>query len=205
FPAMTFPRPLTLTGSAKFDGGQHTLRVNSDVVVDDRLSGRSHIVATGVMGLANGVFTARDLHTRMLPLQTGLMKAIAPKLFLNGALSGTATVNGSSAAIMTAVGDVTHVDRGAVSHGTGRFAFRPRGLLWVDMDMQMHPLSLVTVGRFSAPSRGLRGVGTGPLHLRGNITSMAINTRMTSAGGGFVDVWGTMGLVMTVSVYRLVF
>src|SRR5207237_919322 len=111
FPAMTFPRPLTLTGSAKFDGGQHALRVNSDVVVDDRLSGRSHIVATGVMGLANGVFTARDLHTRMLPLQTGLMKAIAPKLFLNGALCGTATLTGSIADIVPAVASSTCVVR----------------------------------------------------------------------------------------------
>ncbi len=205
FPAMTFPRPLTLTGKASFDGGQHALRVNSDVVVDDRLSGRSHIVATGIMGLATGVFTARDLHTRMLPLQTGLMKAIAPKLFLNGTLSGTATLNGSSAAIMTAVGDVTHVDRGAVSHGNGRFAFRPRGLLWVDMDMRMHPLSLVTVGRFSAPSLGLRGSATGPLRLRGNINNMAINTQMTTGGGGFVDVRGTMDLASRVTGYNLEF
>src|SRR5437762_2129169 len=205
FPAMTFPRPLTLTGKATFDGGQHALRVNSDVVVDDRLSGRSHIVATGVMGLANGVFTARELHTRMLPLQTGLMKAIAPKLFLNGTLSGTATLNGSSAAIMTAVGDVTHVDRGAVSHGTGRFAFRPRGLLWIDMDMRMHPLSLVTVGRFSAPSLGLRGSATGPLRLRGNINNMAINTQMTIPGGGFADVRGTMDLASRVTGYNLEF
>jgi translocation and assembly module TamB len=205
FPAMTFPRPLTLSGRASFDGGQHALRVNSDVVVDDRLSGRSHIVATGVMGLANGVFTARDLRTRMLPLQTGLMKAIAPKLFLNGTLSGNATLNGSSAAIMTAVGDVTHVDRGAVSHGTGRFAFRPRGLLWVDMDMRMHPLSLVTVGRFSAPSLGLRGSATGPLRLRGNINNMAINTQMNLAGGGYVDLRGTMDLASRVTGYNLEF
>ncbi len=205
FPAMKFPRPLTLAGTARFDGGQHALTVNSDVVVDDRLSGRSHIAATGVMGLANGVFTARDLHTRMLPLQTGLMKAIAPKLFLNGTLSGTATLNGSSVAIMTAVGDVTHVDRGAVSHGTGRFAFRPRGLLWVDMNMQMHPLSLVTVGRFSAPSLGLRGMATGPLRLRGNINNMAINTQMAIAAGGFVDVRGTMDLASRVTGYNLEF
>jgi translocation and assembly module TamB len=205
FPAMTFPRPLTLTGRASFDGGQHALRVNSDVVVDDRQSGRSHIVATGVMGLANGVFTARDLRTRMLPLQTGLMKAIAPKLFLNGTLSGNATLNGSSAAIMTAVGDVTHVDRGAVSHGTGRFAFRPRGLLWVDMDMRMHPLSLVTVGRFSAPGLGLRGTASGPLRLRGSINNMAINTQMNVAGGGFVDIRGTMDLASRVTGYNLEF
>src|SRR5207237_8072029 len=202
FPAMTFPRPLTLTGSAKFDGGEHSLRVNSDVVVDDRLSGRSHLVATGTMGLAHGVFTARDLHTRMLPMQTGLMKAIAPKFVHNGTSSGTATLNGSSAAIMTAVGDVTHVDRGALSRATGRFAFRPRGLMWVDMDAQMHPLSLVTLGRISAPTLGLRGNASGALRMTGSINSMSINSQMTIAGGGgFVDVRGTMDLASRVTGY----
>ena len=205
FPTMTFPRPLTLTGSAKFNGGEHALRVNGDVVVDDRLSGRSHLIADGTMGLAGGVFTARDLHTRMLPLQTGLMKAIAPKLFLNGTLSGTATLNGSSLGIMTAVGDVTHVDRGAVSHATGRFAFRPRGLLWVDVDAQMHPMSLVTFGRIAAPTLGLHGNASGPLRLRGSINDMSVNTQMTIAGGGFVDVRGTMDLESKETGYNLVF
>ena len=205
FPTMTFPRPLTLTGKAKFDGGEHALRVNGDVVVDDRLSGRSHLVAVGTMGLAGGVFTARDLRTRMLPLQTGLMKAIAPKLFLNGTLSGTATLNGSSAAIMTAVGDITHVDRGAVSHATGRFAFRPRGLLWVDVDARMHPLSLVTFGRIAAPTLGLHGNASGPLRLRGSINNMSVNTQMTIAGGGYVDVRGTMDLASRQTGYNLQF
>ena len=207
FPAMTFPRPLTLTGNAKFFGGEHALRVvSSDLVVDDRLSGRSHLMANGTMGLAGGVFTARDLRTRLLPLQTGLMKAIAPKLFLNGTLSGTATLNGSSAAIMTAVGDVTHVDRGAASHATGRFAFRPRGLLWVDVDAQMHPLSLVTFGRIAAPTLGLRGNGSGALRMRGNLNNMAINSQMTIAGGGgFVDVRGTMDLASRATGYNLRF
>jgi translocation and assembly module TamB len=205
FPAMKFPRPLTLTGSAKFNGGEHALNVNGDVVIDDRQSGRSHLVANGVMGLSGGVFTARDLHTRMLPLQTGLMKALAPKLFLNGTLSGTATLNGSSAAIMTAVGDVTHVDRGATSRATGRFAFRSRGLLWFDIDAQMHPLSLVTLGRISAPSLGLRGSATGPLRLKGTINDLAINSQMEVAGGGFVDVRGTMDLASRVTGYNLEF
>jgi len=205
FPAITFPRPLTLTGKAAFSGGEHSLRVNGDVVIDDRLSGRSHLIADGTMGLSKGVFTARDLHTRMLPLQTGLMKALVPKLFLSGELSGTATLNGSTAGIMTAVGDVTHVDRGALSRATGRFAFRPTGILWVDVDAQMHPLSLVTLGRFSAPSLGLRGTASGPLKLKGTINNLAINTQMTISDGGYVDVRGTMDLFSRETGYNLDF
>src|SRR4051812_535474 len=202
---MTFPRPLVLTGKAAFNGGEHSMRVNADVVVDDRLSGRSHLVATGLMGLSKGVFTASDLHTRMLPLQTGLMKALVPKLFLSGTLAGTATLNGSSAGIMTAVGDVTHVDRGALSRATGRFAFRSQGVLWVDVDAQMHPLSLVTLGRFSAPTLGLRGNATGPMRLKGTINNLAINSQMTIANGGYVDVRGTMDLFSKETGYNLNF
>src|SRR6267378_4686024 len=109
FPAMKFPRPLTLTGQAKFDGGEHSLKINGDVTVDDRLSGRSRLIGNGLMGLALGIFNARDLHVRMAPLQMGLAKAIAPSIKLGGTLTGIVTLNGTTAGIMTAQGDVTHV------------------------------------------------------------------------------------------------
>src|SRR5258706_14715523 len=99
FPTMTFPRPLTLTGKAKFDGGEHSLNVNGDVVVDDRLSGRSHLAAVGVMGLSKGVFTPRDPHARTPPLPLNLAKAPAPPLNPNGTMTGTAPLNGPPAAI----------------------------------------------------------------------------------------------------------
>jgi len=204
FPAMKFPRPLTLTGRAAFDGGQHALRINGDVVVDDRLSGRSRLVGNGVMGLANGIFTARDLHVRMLPLQMGLARAIAPSIKLGGALSGTATVNGSTAAIITAQGDVTHVERGEVSRATGRAAMRVRGMPWFDVDAQMHPLALATLGRFM-PSVGLRGSASGPVRLTGAQNNLAINSQLTFPDGGFLDLRGTMDFASRETGYNLEF
>jgi translocation and assembly module TamB len=204
FPAMTFPRPLTLTGRAAFDGGQRSLRINGDIVVDDRLSGRSHLVGNGVMGLSNGIFTARDLHVRMLPLQMGLARAIAPSAKLGGSISGTATLNGSSAAIMTAQGDVTHVEGGAVSHAIGRAAIRGRGMPWFDVDARMHPLALATLGRFM-PSVGLRGSATGPVRLKGNLNNLAVNTQLTFPDGGFLDLRGTMDLASRQTGYNLEF
>jgi hypothetical protein len=204
FPTMTFPRPLTLTGKATFDGGEHSLTVNGDVLVDDRLSGRSHLLAVGVMGLSKGIFTARDLHVRMLPLQMRLAKSLAPTLKLAGTLTGTATLNGSSAAIMTAQGDVTHVENGAVSHATGRAAMRARGKPWYDVDAVMHPLALATLGIYM-PSVGLIGSASGPVHLKGYEDNLALNTQLTFPDGGFLDLRGTMDLLSKETGYDLQF
>lgn len=204
FPTMKFPRPLTLTGNAKFNGGEHALNVDGDVVIDDRESGRSHLVAVGLMGLSNNVFTARDLHVRMLPLQMGLAKMIAPSIKIGGTLSGTATLNGSSASVMTAQGDVTHVQNGAVSHATGRAAMRMRGMPWFDVDARMHPIALATLGQFM-PSVGLRGSASGPVKLRGNLNDLAINTQLTFPDGGYLDLRGTMDLASRETGYNLNF
>jgi translocation and assembly module TamB len=204
FPTMKFPRPLTLTGQAKFAGGEHSLRVNGDVTVDDRLSGRSRLIANGVMGLANGVFNARDLHVRMVPLQMGLANAIAPSIKLGGTLTGNVTLNGTTAAIMMAQGDVTHVELGGLSRATGRASMRVHGLPWFDVDARMHPLSLATIGRF-APSVGLRGSASGPVRLKGALNDLAINTQLTFRDGGFLDLHGTMDLASSVTGYNLDF
>ena len=204
FPTMKFPRPLTLTGQAKFAGGEHSLRVNADVTVDDRLSGRSRLIATGVMGLVSGVFNARDLHVRMVPLQMGLAKAVAPSIKLGGALTGNVTLNGTTAAIMMAQGDVTHVEHGAVSRASGRASMRVKGMPWFDVDAQMHPLALATLGTFM-PSVGLRGSANGPLKLKGSLSDLAINTQLTFRDGGFLDLRGTMDLASSVTGYNLDF
>jgi translocation and assembly module TamB len=204
FPAMKFPRPLTLTGQAKFDGGEHSLKIDGDVTVDDRLSGRSRLIGNGLMGLALGIFNARDLHVRMAPLQMGLAKAIAPSIKIGGTLTGTMTLNGTTAGIMTAQGDVTHVEMGAISRATGRASMRPHGLPWYDVDARMHPLALATLGRFM-PSVGLRGSASGPLKLKGPINDLAINTQLTFPDGGFLDLRGTMDIASKTTGYNLDF
>ena len=206
FPALTFPRPLILTGRAAFDGGQHALRVNGDVVVDDAKSGRSHLVGNGVMGLAGSVFTASNLRVTMRPLEIDLARAVIPTIPapLQGTLSGTMTLNGSSTGIMTAVGDVTHVDRGALTRATGRASFRNGAVGYWDVDARMHPLSLATLGRFM-PSVGLRGVASGPVRVRGNTNNLAINTQLTFADGGYLDLRGTMDLYSRQPGYNLTF
>ncbi|MGI8402216.1 MAG: translocation/assembly module TamB domain-containing protein [Gemmatimonadaceae bacterium] len=204
FPTMKFPRPLTLTGQAKFTGGEHSLVVNGDLTIDDRLSGRSRLVANGVMGLANGIFNARDLHVRMLPLQMLLARALAPTLKLAGTMTGTATLNGTTTGVMTAQGDVTHVQNGAVTHATGRAGMRGVGIPWYDVDARMHPLALATLGIYM-PTVGLRGSATGPLRLKGPENNLAINTQLTFSDGGYLDLRGTMDLLSKATGYDVTF
>ncbi|MEX2110223.1 MAG: translocation/assembly module TamB domain-containing protein [Gemmatimonadaceae bacterium] len=202
FPIGPLPRHGLLAGRAEFDGGQHSLRVDADVTFDEERSGRSRVAAVGILGLDDGVFNARNLRVRMLPLQMELAKAASPTLPMRGTLTGTATLNGSTATQMIAVGDVTHVDRGARSRAIGRATVRTRGLRWFDIDAQMEPISLVTVGRF-VPDLGLRGSATGPVRLRGTLSNLAVNSELTFPDGGFADLRGTVDLASRVKGYNL--
>ena len=193
FPDVKLPFQGLLAGRAKFDGGQHSLLVDGDLTIDDRASGRSRVAAVGVLGLDKGVFNARDLRVRMVPLQMRLAEAFSRDLPLGGTLTGTAVLNGSTATTMMARGDVTHVERGARSRAVGRATFRMDGLGWLDIDAQMRPLSLATVGRFM-PGVGLRGTATGPVRLKGPLGNLAVNSALTFSDGGFLDVQGTLDL-----------
>ena len=68
----------------------------------------------------------------------------------------------------------------------------------------MHPLSLVTLGRFM-PTVGLRGSANGPMRLKGPINDLAIITQLTFPDGGFLDLRGTMDLASKVTGYNLDF
>jgi translocation and assembly module TamB len=196
FPTVKPPRQGLISGHAKLEGGQHALDVNGDVTFDERRSGRSRVVAVGRVGFGVGTFNARDLHLTLRPLQVDLAKAFAPSIPVGGTLSGTAVLNGSTNSRMVARGDITHVDRGAVSHLTGSASFRtaPGATLansFFDVDAELHPLSLVEVGRIF-PKAGLRGSATGPLRLTGTTRNLAINTDLSFPDGGHAKVVGRL-------------
>jgi hypothetical protein len=174
FPTVKPPRHGLISGRAQLEGGQHALDVNGDVTFDERRSGRSRVVAVGRMGFGVGSFEARNLRLTLRPLQMDLAKAFAPSIPLGGTLTGTATLNGTTTSRMVARGDITHVERGALSRVTGSASFRtaPGATMansWFDVDARLHPLSLVTVGRFF-PKAGLRGTATGTDQTDGNNT-----------------------------------
>src|SRR5439155_22690483 len=145
-------------------------------------------------GYAKGVFSAKNLKLRMIPMTMDLFEGItAFPTPLGGTLTGTATLNGSTATRMTAQGDVTHIEGGAASHATGRASFRTHGTQYFDIDARMHPLALATAGRF-VPSLGLRGYASGPVRLVGTLRDFRVNTELNVSGGGYLNLVGTLDI-----------
>ncbi|HVF40137.1 MAG TPA: translocation/assembly module TamB domain-containing protein [Gemmatimonadaceae bacterium] len=198
FPIVKPPRHGILSGRAKLDGNQESMDVDGDVTFDDRRSGRNRVLAVGHMGFGDGEFNADNLRLTMRPVQVDLVREFAPNLPLRGTLAGTATLNGSTRSRMSARADVTHVDRGSVSRVTGTGALRKPGgatlaSSWFDIDARVHPLSLVTVGRF-APAAGLRGSATGPVRLTGSMRNLAVRSDLSFTDGGTLGLTGTLDL-----------
>ncbi len=209
FPTVKPPRQGILSGHSKLEGGQHALDVNGDVTFDERRSGRSRVVALGRVGFGVGSFNATNLHLTLRPLQMDLAKAVAPKLQLGGTLTGTAVLNGSTTSRMVARGDLTHIERGAVSHVTGTGSFRTaRGATiansWFDVDARLHPLSMITVGKF-LPGAGLRGSASGPIRLTGTTRNLAIRTNLAFPDGGSASLTGTLDLASKETGYDVSF
>ena len=198
FPLLKLPRQGVLTGRAKLDGDQKNLAVDADVVFDDRKAGRNHIIAVGNIGMMKGDFRADNLRLTMRPIQVDLIRSYASNLPVSGTITGTATLNGSAKSRMTAKADITHVDRGSISRLTGNAAFRasPGGTLagaWFDVDARLHPLSLVTAGRFF-PTAGLRGSAAGPIRLTGTAGNLAVKANLGFSDGGSLGVTGKFDL-----------
>lgn len=203
FPSIVLPRQGIADGHATFDGGIRWLRINGDVAFYSPQSGRSHVIGGGQLGYDNKIFSAKNLKLRMLPMTMDLFEAIvAVPTPLGGTLSGTATLNGSTATMMTAQGDVTHVEGGAVSRATGRAGFRTHGVQYFDIDAKVHPLALATAGKF-APSLGLRGYASGPIRLVGTLKDFRVNTELAFNDGGYLNLVGTLDLSGRAKAYDL--
>ena len=196
-PRFESPRRGTLTGRARLHGGKHALRVDGEIAFTDPRSGTSRLAAIGEVGfLGDGGddgIRARDLRLRLLPVQVDLARIMEPDLPVGGTVSGTATLNGDTRTRLTAVADLTHVDRGERSRVTGRGDFRLTGARWFDVDARLRPFSMATAGRF-APDANLRGSASGPIRLTGTPGDLRIVTNLTFADGGSVAARGRLDL-----------
>jgi translocation and assembly module TamB len=195
-PGLDLPRRGTLGGRASIDGTTTAMTVDGDVTFDDAASGRSRVIARGLVGFGDGAVRAQGLRMRLEPLQVDLARIAMPDLPIGGIVTGTAMLNGSTTTRLAATMDLEHVDRGARSHLTGRATVATRGTTWMDIDLRARPLSLVTVGRF-VPALGLRGSAAGPIRARGSLNDLAVRADLRLPDGGALvadarlDVQGT--------------
>ncbi|NUS97532.1 MAG: hypothetical protein HOQ11_09000 [Gemmatimonadaceae bacterium] len=193
-PGFTSPRRGTLGGRVALGGGKHAMRVNADVSFDDVSAGTSRVAAVGEVGMVpTGGIRARSLQLRLDPVQVALARTWMPTLPVGGIVTGTATLDGTTATQLVAVADITHSEDGAHSRLTGRGAFRTAGGIWMDVDARARPISLAEVGRF-VPSLGLRGVAAGPIRLTGPMQNLRVASSLRFQEGGELDVRGTLDL-----------
>lgn len=184
------PRPGTLTGHARFQGGLNALSVNGDLTYVTR-AGSNRLQGDGVVGFPDEDYTFRNLRIRMDPVTADLARTVIPDIPFDGVFTGLAELNGSTAATVNAVGDVTHVEAGRRSRALGTVAVRPGTVNAFDVNARFAPLSLATVGQF-APALQLRGFVTGPLRATGTVNDFNINTSLAAAGGGNINVRGRL-------------
>ena len=195
FPGTGTPRPGALAGSAKFSGTLGRLAIDrSDVVYDAYGRGRSHFLASGVVGFRGKptIVSARDLHVRLEPLQIDLVRILFPTLPVGGTLSGVATLNGSGDRQLLATGlDIVHQDGANRTRATGRAGVHTVLPATLDADLQVHPLALAELSKF-APALSLMGLASGPVHAHGPIAAMRVDTRLALPGGGTFAMRGTV-------------
>ena len=189
-PNLTLPRRGTLSGRVAANGGIHAMQVNADVAFADERAGTSRAIMVGEVGAAEGGgIRARNLRVRAEAVQMALLEAFSSELPVDGVISGTATIDGTTATRLVAVADLTHTDRGAVSRLTGRGALRLAGGMWMDVDVQARPISLLTAGRF-VPALGLQGSAVGPLRLTGTLRDLRLDSKLAFQDGGALDLEG---------------
>ena len=187
FPGTGTPRPGELTGSAKFSGTLSRFVIQrSDVVYDTYGRGRNHVLASGVVGFRGKptIVSASNLRVRLEPLQIDLVKILFPTLPIGGTLSGTATLNGSgNRELVASALDIVHQDGPNRTHAIGTASVHTTKPQRLDADVIAQPLALAELNKF-APTLGLKGLATGPLHAHGPIDAIVMDTKLALPGNG---------------------
>lgn len=202
FPSLRSPRRGYLTGRMAARGGFGAMQVDGDVAFFDPRTGRSRIVARGVVGGTRGALVARDLHLVLAPVRVALLRALYPSLPFDGVLAGATVLDGSTATRLSARGDVTHRGRAGRSRVAGSLTYARRTIPLIDAHLRLMPLSLATVGEL-VPAAGLVGTVRGPVTLRGSPRALGLRTALTTPDGGSLRASGTFDIASRTRGYDL--
>lgn len=190
-PGLEIPVSGTLAGHTILAGALTDMNVDADVYFDAARDGTSRLIATGNVGTLESGKGVRmhDLRLRFDPVQVALARVVAPKLPIGGTITGTATLNGSTASRILARARVVHRDRGHMSRLEARAAYQGGARRWVDADVRAEPLSLATAGRF-APALRLHGTLAGDVHVTGTLDSLRLLGDLRLPDGGALQARG---------------
>ena len=200
------PRRGSLDGQLKIVGGRNAMQMTGDVAFHDQVDGTSHVVGSGALGLVHGDLLMRNVRVHVAPLQVALLKSLSPSLAktfspVGGTLTGEVSVNGSTKTALAVTGNVEHRDRGGASHliGSVRAEIAGNGL---NVNLNAQPLALGELGLF-VPVLGLRGSGSGPIHLNGVLGNLHLATALRLPDGGSITASGRLNLAGRTKSYDL--
>jgi translocation and assembly module TamB len=163
-----------IRGQAVLDGTlAGPLRLSADLALDDPATGRSRVVAAGLVDPEPGAVRFAGFDIAFRPLRAGLVRPEVPRLPPGSTITGQLRLDGSTAAILDVVGELAIVDPATGESRVGaaggldlREDLRFRGL-----DLQFRPLQLDLV-RPELPEAPPGALVTGGLRLDGDPTGL---------------------------------
>lgn len=174
----TVPTGSTLDGAVHLDGvPARLLQVEGDLSIHgpagrDPENAVSRFTVLGGIGAGEAV-TFRSFEVTLAPLEVQWLREIFAEIPVGGTLAGTTVLDGSLSSGLAFETELLHQegdDRSRVQ-GEGEVTMAGEGRVWVDL--QIHELSLATVGRF-APEAQLHGGMTGELQLEGTLADLQV-------------------------------
>ena len=190
-PGLAFPTRGAIGGRAALTGNLAGMVVDADLAFDPVAGAPSALTARGELGWSGSVFSARELFVRAHPVSLDLVDTFVADFPLDGVVTGTATVNGSTATRLAARADLRHVLGGRTSGVVGRGTVRLAGRdTWVDVDARLAPLSLVTVDALIPIDARLQGEVAGPVRVTGSLERLVVHSSLDVTGGGAISVDG---------------
>ncbi|MGQ0561018.1 MAG: translocation/assembly module TamB domain-containing protein [Gemmatimonadota bacterium] len=156
-------------GHLKLQGRPTAMRVDGNVSFTEPGGPTSHITARGQVGERAGALVTRNLRLRFDPLYLSLVREYEPEVPYRGALTGSATLTGSSRSGFSVVADVVSDDASAGrSHilANGRIETRD-GFAVRNLRLRFQPLQLALLEPF-APELPYGGTMTGTTTLTGS-------------------------------------
>ncbi len=187
------PRRGTLGGHLQLAGTVAALHVNGNVAFDDAGGGTSAVVANGLVGVSPRGVRAGELHLQFQPLQLALARAVQPTFPLDGAVTGTAIVDGASWSAMRARVDLAYRVPTApgISRVTGTARVVLAGTRRADVDLRVHPLALATLRAF-VPGVAFRGRARGTVTANGPLSDLRLASALRLPEGGEFVVRGAL-------------